>query len=103
MQEGRTDWIASLSDRHREAARLRAQGLTYREISERVGFLPHYWSRLATQSPRFRAYLDACRSALETYYLHATEQFIQDAVERRIEGSLSRRSPYRKKNQEQSK
>ena len=87
----RTDYLVRLRPIHRAAARLRAQGLTYREISEQVGYLPHYWARLCCGSPIFKQYLQACIDAQEQNYMTSTQRLLDAAIEQQLSDTLLKR------------
>jgi YesN/AraC family two-component response regulator len=76
---------------HRAAARLRAQGCTFKEISQQLGYNPNYWGRLAKHSTVFKQYLQACIDAQEQNYMTSTQRLLDAAIEQQLVELLLKR------------
>jgi hypothetical protein len=77
--------LQKLNDRHRRAAHLLVQGMTFVEISREVGCHSDHCSRFAKDSPMFQTYLESCREVPEHIYLTSTERLSSGTIERKLE------------------
>ena len=95
--------LQKLNDRHRRAAQLIAQGMTFVEVSREVGCHPFYWGRLVTYSQVFQDYLYACRELSEQVYVRSVERRVAATIEQKLKGLLEKQEHRRERWREQSR